>query len=123
MLLVYTNLGALNSQEPAWALVYLVGENYNSFLFQINPRSICHDIHDPRFIYSDAKRVGLVAVRKALLKHLPKLYPELTRPKFYLYKADGGVEYWSEIEEEVREKYGRTLNKYLVNKKPLFREV
>jgi hypothetical protein len=117
-----TNLGAINTSEPAWAEVTLVGENYNTFLFQINPKNIPHDVFNNRFVYSDAKRVGLIVIKKTLKKHLPKLYPELIKTKLYLLninKINPGAEYWSEIEEEIKKKYGQNLKEFLKNKKPI----
>lgn len=122
LLLVYTNLGAINTKDSSWAEVSLVGENYHYLFLLVNPRSIPHDVSGMRFVYVDKERVGLKEAKKAVKENLGKIYPELVGKTLYVLdinKIDAGAEYWSEVEESVKIKYKHGLDEFLKTKKPI----
>jgi hypothetical protein len=52
ILLTWRDLGTLGADEPGWARVVLVGEEYNTFLLEIYPRSIA-PFEDPETYIAD----------------------------------------------------------------------
>ncbi len=77
-------------------------------------------IKSGRFVYSDKERVGLREAKKAVEENLDKLCPELVGKTLYILdisKIDPAAEYWSEVENAVKAKYGRRLGEFLKSKK------
>lgn len=108
-------------EDPATYINYGTGRDRQRLIKKIKAE---HQkaIKSGRFIYVDKERVSLKDVKKAIQQCLSKLYPELLGAKLYLLdinKLDSVAEYWSEVEEAIKEKYGQSLEKFLETKKPI----
>jgi len=75
-----------------------------------------------RFIQLDTDHVGVDEVEHSIRAYLPKLFPELIRLNLYVVNVaelEPWAEYWSEVEEAVRGRYGIGLPEFLGSRKPL----
>lgn len=102
VLLAYTGLGMIEPDDPSWAEVILVGENYKAFFLHINPKSIPHFDDPATYIDDLVPEDASEKERQQVIKKIRSEHKKAMQTGRFVY-VDTQQVGLQEVEEAIRE--------------------